>query len=50
MAEHGDNPPELTPVEARQGRRGTHVLMILGVSTVLAMIALITFFVFTARV
>lgn len=39
---------ELSPEEARQGLRGTDVLAVLAVSTFLAAIGLITFFVTTA--
>jgi hypothetical protein len=39
---------ELTPEEARQGFRGSDVLAVLAVSTFLAAIGLITFFVTTA--
>jgi hypothetical protein len=44
-----DEPPELTPTEARQGRRGTHLFIILAISTLLAAIALVAFFVNTAQ-
>lgn len=44
MSAPHERPPVLTPTEARQGRRGMHVFVILGVSTLLAIIALVAFF------
>jgi hypothetical protein len=44
-----DDQIELTPTEARQGRRGTHVFVILGVSTLLAIGALAAFWMQTAQ-
>lgn len=43
-----DNRPEMTPQEARSGLRGADVLAVLAVSTFLAAIGLIAFFVTTA--
>lgn len=39
---------ELTPTEARQGRSGTHVLTILAISTFLASVGLVAFFLATS--
>lgn len=43
-----EHPVELTPTEARSAGIGRHVLIILGVSTILAAIGLAAFFTGTA--
>lgn len=43
-----DDHIEITPTEARAGRKGVHVLAILAVSTFLAVVGLTTFFVTTS--
>lgn len=50
MSDRTDNEErtEMTPEEARQGERGPDVLAILAISTFMAAIALVTFFLTTA--
>lgn len=48
MSTHTEDHVELTPQEARQGRLGRHMVVILAISTLLAVIGLAAFFLGTA--